>query len=105
MGDTVNGGLAVSSVVGTLAGMICDGAKVGCAMKTSTGVETAFRAADFALSGHGIPESNGIVGKDGATSLLYLGLVVTKGMANVDAEILDIMQRKLEQTGSGSQEG
>jgi L-cysteine desulfidase len=102
-GSAHEAGLAVSSVVGTLAGMICDGAKVGCAMKTSTGVETAFRAADFALSGHGIPESNGIVGKDGATSLLYLGLVVTKGMANVDAEILDIMQRKLEQTGSGSQ--
>lgn len=88
-------GLAVSSVVATLAGMICDGAKVGCAMKTATGVETAFRAADLALSGKGIPTSNGIVGKDSETSLLYLGLVVTKGMAAVDAEILDIMQKKL----------
>ncbi len=88
-------GLAVSNVVGTLAGMICDGAKVGCAMKTLTGVEAAFRAASYAMAGEGIPATNGIVGKDGETSLVYLGLVVTKGMANVDAEILEIMQRKL----------
>jgi len=88
-------GLAVSSVVGTLAGMLCDGAKVGCAMKTVIGVEAAFRAASYAMSGEGIPATNGIVGKDSETSLLYLGLVVTKGMANVDAEILEIMQKKL----------
>lgn len=88
-------GLAVSNVVGTLAGMICDGAKVGCAMKTVTGVQAAFRAADYAMSGQGLPVSNGIVGKDGETSLIYLGLVVSRGMANVDAEILSIMQSKL----------
>jgi L-cysteine desulfidase len=88
-------GMAVSNVVGTLAGMICDGAKVGCAMKTATGVETAFRAVSYAMAGEGIPATNGIVGKDGETSMVYLGLVVTKGMSNVDAEILEIMQRKL----------
>jgi L-cysteine desulfidase len=89
--------LAVSNVVGTLAGMICDGAKVGCAMKTVTGVEAAFRAARYAMSGQGIPATNGIVGRDGETSLIYLGLVVSRGMANVDAEILDIMQKKLKE--------
>lgn len=90
--------LAVSNVVGTLAGMICDGAKVGCAMKTVTGVEAAFRAAEYAMSGQGLPATNGIVGKDGETSLIYLGLVVSRGMANVDAEILDIMQKKLKES-------
>ena len=94
-GGAHEAGLAMSNVVGTLAGMICDGAKVGCAMKTVTGVEAAFRAAEYAMSGQGIPATNGIVGRDGETSLIYLGLVVSRGMANVDAEILDIMQRKL----------
>jgi L-cysteine desulfidase len=94
-GGAHEAGLAVSNVVGTLAGMICDGAKVGCAMKTVTGVEAAFRAAKYAMSGQGIPATNGIVGRDGETSLMYLGLVVSRGMANVDAEILDIMQKKL----------
>lgn len=96
-GGAHEAGLAVSNVVSTLAGMICDGAKVGCAMKTVTGVEAAFRAANYALSGHGIPVTNGIVGRDGETSLIYLGLVVSRGMANVDAEILDIMQKKLKE--------
>jgi L-cysteine desulfidase len=95
--------LAVSNVVGTLAGMICDGAKVGCAMKTVTGVGAAFRAAEYAMSGEGLPVTNGIVGKGGETSLIYLGLVVSRGMANVDAEILDIMQKKLDETaGAGT---
>lgn len=97
-GDAHEAGLAVSNVVGTLAGMICDGAKVGCSMKTATGVEAAFRAANYAMSGQGIPETNGIVGRNGETSLIYLGLVVSRGMTNVDAEILEIMQRKLNQS-------
>lgn len=96
-GEAHQAGLAVSNVVGTLAGMICDGAKVGCAMKTVTGVEAAFRAAEYAMSGQGLPVTNGIVGRDGETSLIYLGLVVSRGMANVDAEILDIMQKKLKE--------
>jgi L-cysteine desulfidase len=96
-GGAHEAGLAVSNVVGTLAGMICDGAKVGCSMKTVTGVGAAFRAANYAMSGKGIPATNGIVGRDGETSLIYLGLVVSRGMANVDAEILDIMQKKLKE--------
>ncbi|MBI1751222.1 MAG: serine dehydratase subunit alpha family protein [Acidobacteria bacterium] len=87
--------LAVSSVVGTLAGMICDGAKVGCAMKTVTGVEAAFRASEYAMSGQGLPPTNGITGIDGKTSLVHLGLIISRGMAGVDTEILDIMQIKL----------
>lgn len=101
-GSTREIGLAVSNVVGTLAGMICDGAKVGCAMKTVTGVEAAFNAADYAMIGEGIPASNGITGRDTETSLVYLGLVVTKGMASVDAEILRIMQGKLLESSSGA---
>ncbi|GLH73451.1 UPF0597 protein [Geothrix limicola] len=99
-GSAHKAGLAISTVVGTLAGMICDGAKTGCSMKTVTGVEVAFRAANHAMLGEGIPETNGIVGHDGETSLVYLGLVVTKGMASVDAEILDIMQQKLTSSGN-----
>ena len=82
-------------MVGNLAGMICDGAKIGCAMKTLTGVEAAFRAARMAMSGVGIPATDGIVGNDGISSLLNLGLLAQKGMVDVDAEILNILQEKL----------
>jgi L-cysteine desulfidase len=87
--------LAIHTMVGNLAGMVCDGAKIGCAMKSMTGVEAAFRSAELALSGFGIPETDGIVGRDGAASLANLGRLAQRGMVGVDAEILDIMQAKL----------
>jgi len=87
--------LAIHNMVGNLAGLICDGAKIGCAMKAMTGVEAAFRSADLALAGFGIPATDGIVGGDGMASLVNLGRLAQRGMAGADTEILDIMQAKL----------
>ena len=87
--------LAIGTMVGNLAGMICDGAKIGCAMKTMTGVNAAFRAASLARLGLGVPVTDGIVGADGTASLLNLGRLARQGMAHADAEILAIMQGKL----------
>lgn len=86
---------AVTNMVGNVTGMICDGAKIGCALKTMTAVDSAFRAASLALSGIGIPATDGIVGEDGMASLANLGRIATRGMASADAEILAIMQEKL----------
>lgn len=94
--------LAVTNMVGNIAGMVCDGAKIGCAMKTMTSVDAAFRAAFLALSGVGIPETDGIVGADGHASLLNLGRVAVQGMAAMDAEILGILRSKMAH-GSGGQ--
>ncbi len=87
--------MAVNNMVGNVTGMICDGAKIGCALKTMTSVDAAFRSATLAMAGIGIPFSDGIVGKDGAASLVNLGRIATRGMAATDREILDIMQEKL----------
>ena len=94
-GDARQVGLAISNMVGNVAGMICDGAKIGCAMKTMTGVDAAFRSASLALAGIGIPATDGIVGADGEGSLVNLGRLAQQGMIGVDAEILRIMQDKL----------
>lgn len=87
--------LAICNMVGNLAGMICDGAKIGCAMKTMTGVDAAFRATQLAMAGIGIPATDGIVGEDGKSSLANLGILAKHGMKNVDETILHIMQKKL----------
>jgi L-cysteine desulfidase len=60
-----------------------------------TSVDAAFRSASLALSGIGIPHSDGIVGRDGMASLRNLGQIATKGMVRTDDEILKIMQEKL----------
>lgn len=87
--------LAIHTMVGNLAGMVCDGAKIGCAMKTMTGVDAAFRASSLAMAGIGIPPTDGIVGRDAQESLANLGRLARHGMAGVDVEILDIMRGKL----------
>ncbi len=88
--------LAMNNMVGNVTGMICDGAKIGCAMKTMTSVDAAFRSAALALAGIGIPQSDGIIGKDGKESLYNLGRIARRGMVATDAEIIAIMQEKLE---------
>jgi L-cysteine desulfidase len=88
-------GLALNNMVGNVTGMICDGAKIGCALKTMTAVDAAFRAAALAMGGMGIPASDGIVGHSGQASLENLGRIATSGMQSADREILAIMAEKL----------
>jgi L-cysteine desulfidase len=88
--------LAINNMVGNVTGMVCDGAKMGCALKTMTAVDAAFRAATLAMCGVGIPVSDGIVGADGAASLRNLGRIANRGMTSVDREILQIMAEKMQ---------
>jgi L-cysteine desulfidase len=93
---------AINNMVGNVAGMICDGAKIGCGMKALTTVDAASRSAELALAGMGIPGSDGIVGAGSRESLVNLGRIAQQGMATTDGEILAIMRAKLLQ---GNQEG
>lgn len=95
-GDAIS--LAMNNMVGNVTGMICDGAKIGCALKTMTSVDAAFRAASLAMNGIGIPASDGIIGDDGLRSLENLGRIAQAGMTAMDPEILSIMQDKLRRT-------
>jgi L-cysteine desulfidase len=87
--------LVINNMVGNLSGMICDGAKIGCALKTMTSVDAAFRSAALAMCGIGIPTSDGIVAKTGIDSLKNLGRLASPGMISTEKEILAIMQEKL----------
>ncbi len=86
---------AINNMVGNVTGMICDGAKIGCALKTMTAVDAAFRSAALAISGLGIPVEDGIVGASGGESLINMGKIAKLGMTKTDDEILKIMEGKL----------
>jgi len=94
-GGTKEISYAINNMVGNVTGMICDGAKIGCAMKTMTAVDSAFRAATLAINGIGIPVEDGIVGKNGRASLANMGKIAKQGMLQTDDEILKIMESKL----------
>ena len=89
---------AVNSMVADISGVVCDGAKPGCALKIATAVTSAIRAANMALSGTGADSHDGIVHKEVERTLENLGILGNKGMIDTNKTILNIMlenQRKV----------
>jgi len=82
---------AASGVLATLAGMLCDGGKVGCALKVWSAVITAEESAYLALNGSAIPPGNGIVGPTIDDTLLALEHVAKEGLSHLDCVLVDVM--------------
>lgn len=85
---------SASSVLATLAGMLCDGGKAGCALKVWTSASTAGEAATLALLGSTVPAGNGIVGSSVDETILALAEVANEGMAELDRVLVDMMRAK-----------
>jgi len=85
---------AVNNVIGDLSGLICDGAKPGCTMKTVSGADAALRAAFMAIEGFGLSNDDGMLGPTAAESIRNLGRISIEGMLNVDPTVIDILSRK-----------
>ena len=81
-------------MIAGITGMICDGAKIGCAYKLSTSVDSAKDAALMALSNVEIPCDNGLLGCNPESTIENLGILSNIGMNNTDTSILDIMVNK-----------
>jgi len=82
---------AINNMTGNITGMICDGAKPGCAFKVSTGVIAAFEAAFLAVDGITISGMDGIVETDIEKTIRNLTEVGSKGMTETDLMIQRIM--------------
>ena len=82
---------AIKNMIGNITGMVCDGAKVGCAMKVASGVSSALQSAVLAREGMCISEHDGIIEKDIEKTIHNLGRIGSVGMQNTDNMILDIM--------------
>ena len=82
---------AIKNMAGNITGMVCDGAKVGCAMKVASGVSCAVQSAVLALRGTCIPSTDGIIEDDVEKTIRNLGAIGSVGMKATDRMILDIM--------------
>jgi L-cysteine desulfidase len=87
--------LAVNSLISDLGGMLCDGAKSGCALKVVSSTDSAIRAAYMALNGHGIRETEGFVGATAEETIRNFSRIGRIGMSRVDATMLEIMKTKM----------
>ncbi|MBF0106763.1 MAG: serine dehydratase subunit alpha family protein [Deltaproteobacteria bacterium] len=92
--DTHKITLAVNNLVSDLGGMLCDGAKEGCALKVASSADSAIRAAYMAINNHGITETEGFVGRSAEETIYNLSEISIAGMAKVDDTMLGIMMEK-----------
>lgn len=88
--------LSLSNMIAGLTGMICDGAKIGCAYKLAISVDSAKDAALMALNDIQIPCDNGILGCNPEKTIENLAQLSNVGMCNTDRTIVDIMVHKCE---------
>ncbi|RKD27319.1 L-cysteine desulfidase [Caminicella sporogenes DSM 14501] len=89
--DKIDG--TIKNMIANISGMICDGAKVGCALKLATSAATAIQSAILAINGRIVPPRNGIVAETAEDTIKNLGMLGQDGMNITDRVILSIMQK------------
>ncbi len=86
--------LAVNNLISDLGGMLCDGAKGGCALKVASSTDSGIRSAYMAMNDHGITQAEGFVGKTAEETIWHLTKISKLGMAGADDTMLGIMLDK-----------
>ena len=87
-------GYAVRNMSGTVTGMICDGGKVGCAMKVAAGSSAALLCALTAVHDAPLRVSDGICAETPEDCIRHMAQIGNQGMAQTDKEIIHIMEQK-----------
>lgn len=82
---------AVNNMTASISGIICDGAKSGCALKVASVISSAFQCSVLALKDHAANRMDGIVSGNVENTIRNIGELGSRGMANTDQVILDMM--------------
>ena len=85
---------AVQNTIGNVSGMICDGAKAGCAMKVSTCSNVAVQSALLALSDQEIQSTDGFIHNDVEKTIEAFCTLGNEGTRQTDEWILKLMMEK-----------
>ena len=87
-------GWAIRNMSGSVTGMICDGGKVGCALKVSIGSSAALVSALTAINGAALRTTDGICAETPEQCICNMARIGINGMAQTDMEIIKIMTEK-----------
>lgn len=86
--------MAICSMIGDVAGMICDGASNSCSMKVSTSATAAYKSVLMALDNTCVTGKDGIVDESVDISIANLCALASESMIHTDRQILQIMVNK-----------
>lgn len=86
--------MAISSMIGDISGIICDGAANSCAMKVSTSVTSAYKSVLMAMNKIYVTGNEGIVEHCVDESIANLCAIACKSMQHTDVQIIEIMVNK-----------
>ncbi|WP_342600256.1 L-serine ammonia-lyase, iron-sulfur-dependent, subunit alpha [Psychrobacillus sp. FSL H8-0483] len=85
---------AIQNTIGNVSGMICDGAKAGCAMKVSTCSNVAVQSALLALNHQEIQSTDGFIHGDVEKTIDAFCTLGNEGTRQTDELILKLMMEK-----------
>ena len=85
---------SIQNMLGNVTGMLCDGAKGGCALKVATCTSAACLSSTLAMNGISIGRHEGIIDDDPEKTIDNLCLLSNEGGRDADRIILDIMLDK-----------
>lgn len=85
---------AVKNMAGSVMGVICDGAKIGCTLKSTMAVGVAVDSALLALEGVTVPTGDGIVDDSVDQTIRNMGFVTNPGMSQTDDAIIEVMTQQ-----------
>lgn len=85
---------AIQNTLGNVAGMICDGAKAGCAMKVATCSSAAVQSALLAKRNKCIPKTNGFIEQDVVDTIRNFCQIGNEASPILDKVVLNAMLNK-----------
>ena len=92
--------MAISSMIGDISGIICDGAANSCAMKVSTSVTSAYKSVLMALDDMQVTGDEGIVEHNIDRSINNLCNIASRSMQYTDRQVIEIMVSKPNSIGN-----
>ncbi|MBA2941288.1 serine dehydratase subunit alpha family protein [Paenibacillus sp. CGMCC 1.16610] len=85
---------AIQNMLGNVTGMMCDGAKGGCAMKVATCTSAAVQSALLASKGKSISSTNGFIENDAEKTIENFCRIGNEATSEMDKLVLEMMLNK-----------
>ena len=86
--------VAMQNTIPNVFGVVCDGAKLACALRISSGTGIALECSELALKGVRIANNQGVLGKTVDDSIEIIGKTALYAMVSSDRDLCKLLFEK-----------